>query len=101
MPVDINGSIFLVRHDVRINFFLVEELQTSQFSLRADQILAAEFLSRIGAQFTADHVVFGFIVSKNSNSTNGSLRTFDDADLIINSIAINRSFNRIGAEKQI
>src|SRR5690606_26023813 len=93
--------IFSVRHNAGIDCLLVEVLQVCKFTLRAYQVGSTEFLAGNRSQFSSDYMILRTVVPRNGHILDSRLRTFDDANLVIDCIVVNRSLYKIKADEEI
>ena len=100
-PVNVHRAVGGVGLDVRVDFLRVEKLQCAQFLLSAQDVAAAEFLTRNGTQLAQHHVVAGLGVARKRDLIDGGLLTFADAHHNVHRVAHHGHFLGLHVEKQV
>src|SRR5690625_6816740 len=89
-----------VHRRVDVKFFLIEVTECEYFTLGADDIRPAEFLSGTGGEFTSDHIFVCPVITFHDDTIDGCLRSLVDPNFDIDRILDDSNFYRLRRKKQ-
>src|SRR5690625_5198105 len=98
---DINRTSMFVHRRVDVKFFLIEVTECEYFTLGADDIRPAEFLSGTGGEFTSDYIFVCPVITFHDDTIDGCLRSLVDPNFDIDRILDDSNFYRLRRNKQV
>ena len=100
-PVDIDGAVIVVRLDIGVDLFRVEEAHRGDFTCRTLDGVLREEVARLGAQLTAYDLLVETVVTIDAYVADVCLRSFLDAHLEVDGVANDVDFRGFEVVEQV